>query len=181
MADMDNSALGGSSGAKGISPSEGLLGYGRGAVLLMGGMGALLIPLLVGGSVAMASAMTEPTSVTAEQSPGGGGGSDSDGSTTDPGRDSGQSHGSSDGTTASDDPNGSEGSDEDGSSSDEQRYQEDVTHIVKWGETLTSISRDYGVSIDMIAEYNHIDDVDLIYADSAMLIPYSELKIPVDD
>lgn len=33
----------------------------------------------------------------------------------------------------------------------------------------------------MLAEYNGIADVDLIYRDSSLLVPYSELLIPPHD
>lgn len=169
-------------GTAGGAPTRGPLGYGRGVVMLAGGFAVALIPALVGGSIAMADAMTTPPAAVATQDP-------TDGSTTDPGRDSGQDDGQDgangsdqDGTTGQTDDNGSDqtdGTDQ----SDEQatEYKDDVIHTVAWGETLTSISRDYGVSVDMLAEYNHIRDVDLIYADSAMLVPYSQLKIPVDE
>ncbi len=61
---------------------------------------------------------------------------------------------------------------------DEDQVRQDEIYIVQWGDTLTSISAKYGISVDMLAEYNHIRDVNLIYADSAMLIPYSQLRIP---
>lgn len=42
---------------------------------------------------------------------------------------------------------------------------------VQWGDTLSDISRIFGRSIDSIAEYNHIQNVDLIYAESSIVIP----------
>lgn len=48
---------------------------------------------------------------------------------------------------------------------------ESVVHIIKRGETLCDISRAYGVSVDAIANANGIRDVNVIYADSALVIP----------
>lgn len=42
---------------------------------------------------------------------------------------------------------------------------------VQWGDTLSGISRQTGVSVDAIAQENNIQDVDLIYADSSIAIP----------
>lgn len=42
---------------------------------------------------------------------------------------------------------------------------------VQWGDTLSDISKMFGRSIDSIAEYNHIQNVDLIYAESSIVIP----------
>lgn len=52
----------------------------------------------------------------------------------------------------------------------------DVVHQVVRGDTLSKISAQYGVSVERIAEYNSIRDVNLIYADSALEIPW--LRIP---
>lgn len=169
--------------ASGGAATRGPLGYGRGVVMLAGGLAIGLMPVLVGGSIAMASAMSTPPAVSASQDP------TEDGSTTDPDRDSGQDDGTNDGSsqdgadgTAGKD--GAEGENDKGEASKPENsveYKSDTTHMVEWGETLTSISMRYGVSVDMLAEYNHIRDVNLIYADSAMLVPYSQLKIPVED
>lgn len=42
---------------------------------------------------------------------------------------------------------------------------------IQWGDTLSYISRQTGVSVDAIARENGIQDVDLIYADSSISIP----------
>lgn len=44
-------------------------------------------------------------------------------------------------------------------------------HIIAEGQTLSSISAQYGVSVDAIALVNHIQFVDMIYAGSALVIP----------
>ena len=46
-----------------------------------------------------------------------------------------------------------------------------VIHIVQPEDTLSSISAQYGVSVDAIAKANKIRDVNLIYDDSALKIP----------
>lgn len=46
-----------------------------------------------------------------------------------------------------------------------------VIHIVQPEDTLSSISAQYGVSVDAIAKANKIRDVNLIYDDSALQIP----------
>lgn len=47
----------------------------------------------------------------------------------------------------------------------------DMVWIVRPQDTLSGISGTVGVSVDSIAEYNGIKDVDLIYDDSAIRIP----------
>lgn len=42
---------------------------------------------------------------------------------------------------------------------------------IQWGDTLSDISRMFGRSVDSIAEYNHIQNVNLIYAESSIVIP----------
>ena len=42
---------------------------------------------------------------------------------------------------------------------------------IQWGDTLSDISRMFGRSVDSIAEYNYIQNVDLIYAGSSIVIP----------
>ena len=48
------------------------------------------------------------------------------------------------------------------------------THIIQWGETLATISRDAGVSVDRIVVTNNILDPNMIYAGSALEIPRRE-------
>ena len=48
------------------------------------------------------------------------------------------------------------------------------THIIQWGETLATISRDSGVSVDRIVVTNNILDPNMIYAGSALEIPRRE-------
>lgn len=48
---------------------------------------------------------------------------------------------------------------------------EPTVYIVQRGDTLSSISARYGVSVDKIANENQIRDVNLIYTGSALVIP----------
>lgn len=74
------------------------------------------------------------------------------------------------------------GSDQDGDVPGQGRVlRDDDVHLVQHGDTLSSISTEYGISVDMLAKYNGIADVDLIYSDSSLLVPYSELLIPPHD
>ena len=53
----------------------------------------------------------------------------------------------------------------------EERPSKPVIHIVQPEDTLSSISAQYGVSVDAIAKANKIRNVNLIYDDSALKIP----------
>lgn len=55
----------------------------------------------------------------------------------------------------------------------------DTVYVVQPGDTLASVSRKFGISVDMLAKYNQIKNVNLIYANSALRVAYSELKIPL--
>jgi hypothetical protein len=52
----------------------------------------------------------------------------------------------------------------------------DTVRYIHWGDTLSQISLETGVSVDRLAQYNAIPMVDLIYAESALRVPY--LLIP---
>lgn len=43
--------------------------------------------------------------------------------------------------------------------------------VVKPGDTLTSISRKYGYSVDQLAQFNKIQNVNLIYVNSSIVLP----------
>lgn len=47
----------------------------------------------------------------------------------------------------------------------------DIIYQIQKGDTLSYISFVFGRSVDEIAEYNHIKNVNLIYADSSIRIP----------
>lgn len=61
---------------------------------------------------------------------------------------------------------------EGGSGSGGYVYGSPYYHVV-WGDTLSKVSSTVHVSVQELAEYNHIDNVHLIYAES-------DLRIPVD-
>ena len=52
----------------------------------------------------------------------------------------------------------------------------DVYHV-EWGDTLSGISGQVGVSVDALAHANEIDNVDLIYADSSIVVPEVVTKV----
>ena len=61
-----------------------------------------------------------------------------------------------------------------------------VYYHVVWGDTLCSISSDLHISVDELAEYNHIRNVHLIYAESDLRIPPESYdpnatEVPRDD
>jgi LysM repeat protein len=58
------------------------------------------------------------------------------------------------------------------SAPEEEAPPTDTVYLIQWGDTLTQISRDTGVSVERLAEYNSIPNVDLIYADALLNIPY---------
>lgn len=51
---------------------------------------------------------------------------------------------------------------------------------IERGDTLAEISLKTGVSVQHLAEVNHIDDVDWIYAGSALVVPEVEASASID-
>lgn len=51
----------------------------------------------------------------------------------------------------------------------------DTVYWIRWGDTLSQISLDTGVSVEHLVEYNAIRNADLIYADEALHIPYARI------
>lgn len=49
-----------------------------------------------------------------------------------------------------------------------------MVYIVKKGDTLSAVSRLVGYSVDELAEYNHIKNVNLIYTNESLRIPADE-------
>ena len=47
------------------------------------------------------------------------------------------------------------------------RNGQETVYVIQNGDTLSYISEQVGYSVDELAEYNHIADVNLIYSDSA--------------
>lgn len=52
-----------------------------------------------------------------------------------------------------------------------QNENKETIHIVKPTDTLSGISGKYGISVDRLVEVNHIKNPNLIYDDSAIIIP----------
>src|SRR5688572_3781583 len=46
-----------------------------------------------------------------------------------------------------------------------------AVHVVAWGETLATISADYGISAERIIAANHLDQPDMLYAGTQLVIP----------
>lgn len=57
----------------------------------------------------------------------------------------------------------------------------DIIYRVEVGDTLAGISDEFSISVDMLADYNDIRDVDTIYKESKLLIPYSEVNVSTED
>jgi LysM repeat protein len=54
-----------------------------------------------------------------------------------------------------------------------------VTHIVRWGESLSSIAARYGTTVYAIVQANRIANPDRIYAGQRLYIPYGGAYPPV--
>lgn len=59
------------------------------------------------------------------------------------------------------------------SNTDDVAHTNEQQVVVERGDTLTDLSREYGRSVDAIANHNGIRDVNLIYEDSVLVIPES--------
>ncbi len=46
-----------------------------------------------------------------------------------------------------------------------------INYVIKWGDTLTSIARKFGTSVDELVKLNHISDPNRIYAGNTLKIP----------
>ncbi|WP_459793220.1 LysM peptidoglycan-binding domain-containing protein [Arthrobacter sp. AD-310] len=142
------------------APKAGPLGYGMAPVAVAGGITLLCALGLLGGGfgvVANALAPQTPTGVHAAPAPveadlnnASGTGTDTAGPTTPPER----------------------------GSAPAEVAPADTIYLIKWGDTLSQISLGTGVSVERLAEYNSIEDVDLIYAGALLRIPY--ILIPGD-
>lgn len=183
MSDENGSSQKGSSSPYGLGPV--FAGVGMTGVLLLGA---------VFGGVGMAKNMSSADDATVisegQNSP-----SADPSASGEPGSSAGQSNGEFDPSEGSQDPedgnNGSaEGTDPKGPDHDStttpdrdsdqaSKTSKVIVYQVVSGDTLTSISSEFGVGVDRIAEYNKIRDVNVIYAGSALQLPI--LVIPTDD
>lgn len=55
----------------------------------------------------------------------------------------------------------------------------DEVYYIQDGDTLTSLSAKFGVSVDCLADYNAVRDVNVISAGSALRVPY--LYVPTSN
>lgn len=134
-------------------------GYGMAPVAAAGGVAVLcLVGLLVGGFGMVANALepaAPPAGIHAAPATGADGKNKTDGTGT---------------RTA-----GPTAPPERGSAPTPVQPADTVRHI-QWGDTLSQISLETGVSVPRLAQYNGIPHVDLIYAESSLRVPY--LLIP---
>ncbi|MCB5280556.1 LysM peptidoglycan-binding domain-containing protein [Arthrobacter sp. ES1] len=141
------------------APKAGPQGYGMAPVAAAGGVAVLcLVLLLVGGYGVVANAL-EPAAPPAKSHAAPVAGADGKNKT--------------DGTGTS--TAGPTAPPERGSAPTTAQPADTVRYIV-WGDTLSQISLETGVSVDRLAQYNAIPKVDLIYAESSLRVPY--LLIP---
>lgn len=96
-----------------------------------------------------------------------------------------QGPGSSEGPSASpepdqtSDPTQPPGHDSDPGDAETDQPTENVVHHVVAGDTLSALSKQYGVSVDQLVKYNEVNNPNLIYAGSSLRVPY--LLIPQID
>lgn len=125
-------------------------GFGSGAVLASAVVAAAFAALLVSGGIGVANAVSEPVTVSAKSSqtpstPGTGAKTPVADPSTPPDRDSDQ-------------PEASE--------------PKDTVYYIQPGDTLTSISAKLQVSVDAIADYNAVRDVNVISSGAALRVPF---------
>lgn len=128
------------------------LGYGKGPLVAGSVMAAILVPLLIASGIGAASAMSNPRSAInsqpSEAPPTPDTGDESPGTdnpATPPDRDSDQ--------TVAPPP-------------------EDTIYYIQRGDTLTALSAKFGMSIDYIANYNAVRDVNIINEGAVLRVPY---------
>lgn len=59
-----------------------------------------------------------------------------------------------------------------GSDHTEEVVPEDVKYLIQPGDTLTSISAELGVSVDAIAGYNAVRDINVISSGAVLRVPF---------
>lgn len=148
-------------------------GFGRAPLAVTAGLAVLCAFGLVGGGVGIVANALAPAASPSEihagapepgAGPGSGAGTETDGG----------DEGTGDGTAPG--PDGPSAPPERGSAPAAEEQASDWVYVIRWGDTLSQISLDTGVSVERLAEYNAILDIDLIYADAVLRIPY--LLIP---
>jgi LysM repeat protein len=58
------------------------------------------------------------------------------------------------------------------------RPMADSVHIVRWGETLSSIAARYGVTVGALARANHLRNPNFIYAGQRLVVPGNTTPLP---
>jgi LysM repeat protein len=136
----------------GRARTQGPWGYGKGTVVAAGVAAAVLIPLLIASGISAAGAMTAQRAVhtaqAAEALPTSDAGDESPGTkdpATPPDRDSDQTV---------------------------VPPQEDTIYYIQEGDTLTALSAKFGQSIDSIANYNAVRDVNVISEGAVLRVPF---------
>ena len=158
----------------GTAPKAGPLGYGMAPVAVAGGITLLCaLGLVVGGYGVVANAFAPASSPPGIQAAPVPGDDDEDSETGTGGTEDTEG---TDGTTGTDVGTGTS---TDGptppperESAPEEAQPADTVYYIQWGDTLSQISLDTGVSVERLAEYNAIPNVDLIYANAILRIPY---------
>lgn len=155
------------------APKAGPLGYGMAPVTVAGGITLMCaLGLLAGGYGVVANAFDPASSspgIHTAPTPGADDDTNEDSETGTGGT------GENDGTTGTDDGTGTS---TDGptppperESAPEEAQPADTVYYIQWGDTLSQISLDTGVSVERLAEYNAIPNVNLIYANTILRIP----------
>lgn len=134
-------------------------GYDRGPLLAGAAIAALLVPALVLGCIGAANAITTnaavssslhteapPTPVPGDEAPG------ADDPATPPDRDSDQTM-----VQPQD---------------DKETSPENELYYIQAGDTLTTLSAKFDLSVDYIAEYNAVRDVDVISEGAVLRMPF---------
>jgi LysM repeat protein len=142
-------------------------GYGKGAFLAGGVVAVVLIAALFMGGVGAINAMSNPPAAAANSS-----------ATQDPTRSP-----NADGTHTQAPPTSKPGSEKPGSidpvtppdrgsDQNEGSSQEDEIYYIQDGDTLTALSAQFGMSIDYIADYNAVRDVNIISEGAVLRVPF---------
>lgn len=135
-------------------------GEQRGAMMAVAVVAALLVPLLCIGGAGVLDAMATPPVIETQQDAQSAAHEDAD--PTAPG---------------ADDPASPP---DRGSDQPPAPAPEDTIYAIQAGDTLTSISAKLGVSVDAIAEFNAVRDLDVISAGAMLRLPYVYVPPVVD-
>lgn len=146
----------------GRSRTSGLRGYGSAPVLAGGILGGVLLIALVLGSFSAANAMSAENARTPVPSA-------SDSSTPSPDSTAPPIPGSGNAVPGTEDPVAPPDrvSDQTG-----EPAVEDTIYSIQEGDTLTDISAQFGISVDYLADYNAVRDVNVISEGAALRVPF---------